>query len=66
VTPQQALFVGDGADEELEGAHAAGLAAFRALWFVSRWPHATIQPDDPGLRRVSQVVDAALQRTTAA
>lgn len=66
VMPQHALFVGDGADEELEGARTAGLAARRALWFASRWPHTTIRRDDPGLWRVSQVVDAALQRNTAA
>ena len=58
--PQRALFVGDGADEELEGARAAGLAAFRALWFTSRWPQTTIRRDDPGLWRVSQVVDEAM------
>ena len=60
VIPQRALFVGDGADEELEGASAAGLAAFRALWFASRWPQTTIRRDDPGLWRVSQVVDEAI------
>jgi putative hydrolase of the HAD superfamily len=60
VTPQRALFVGDGADEELEGARAAGLSAFRALWFASRWPQTTIRRDDPGLWRAGQVVDEAI------
>ena len=31
-------FVGDGAQEELSGAEQAGLRAFRALWFLRRWP----------------------------
>jgi putative hydrolase of the HAD superfamily len=32
-------FIGDGQDEELSGATQAGLRAFRALWFLKRWPH---------------------------
>lgn len=34
VEPEAALFVGDGADEELTGAQRAGLRAARAAWFV--------------------------------
>jgi putative hydrolase of the HAD superfamily len=34
VEPEAALFVGDGADEELTGARRAGLRAARAAWFV--------------------------------
>jgi HAD superfamily hydrolase (TIGR01509 family) len=34
-----AWFVGDGMDAELSGAEQAGLRAFRALWFLQRWPH---------------------------
>jgi len=58
VTPQQALFVGDGGDGELSGARSAGLATARALWFASRWPNTTIGPDDPGLRRIGEVFEA--------
>jgi len=57
--PQHTLFVGDGI-AEVVGARAAGLTASRALWFASRWPQTTIKRDDPGLWRMSQVVDAAL------
>ena len=31
-------FIGDGRDDELMGAERAGLRAFRALWFLRRWP----------------------------
>jgi len=57
--PQGTLFVGDGV-EEVAGARAAGLGASRALWFASKWRETTIRHDDPGLWRISQVVDAAL------
>jgi putative hydrolase of the HAD superfamily len=59
VAPQRALFVGDGS-EEVAGAGAAGLAASRALWFVSRWPNTTVQRHDPGFWHIGDVVDAAL------
>jgi putative hydrolase of the HAD superfamily len=32
--PEVAIFVGDGADDELSGADLAGIRAFRAAWFV--------------------------------
>ncbi len=35
VTPDRALFVGDGMSGELDGASAVGLRAFRAGWFVA-------------------------------
>jgi putative hydrolase of the HAD superfamily len=35
VEPATAVFIGDGADNELAGAERAGLRAFRALWFTS-------------------------------
>ncbi len=35
VEPATAIFIGDGADDELVGAERAGLRAFRALWFTS-------------------------------
>jgi FMN phosphatase YigB (HAD superfamily) len=39
VDVSDAWFIGDGAREELSGAEQAGLRAFRALWFLKRWPH---------------------------
>src|SRR5688500_9582525 len=36
VTPEDALYVGDGGDDELGGAERAGLRAAQATWFVSR------------------------------
>jgi len=59
VLPQHALFIGDGVDE-VAGARLAGLAANRALWYASKLPKAGVKGDDPGLRRIRQVVDAAL------
>lgn len=38
-------FIGDGMHEELSGAEQAGLRAFRALWFLRRWPHFREEPD---------------------
>jgi len=58
--PGRALFVGDGGDDELAGARAAGLDTCRALWFLSRWPHATLARDDPGLWHAADVVHAAI------
>jgi HAD superfamily hydrolase (TIGR01509 family) len=60
VPPGRALFIGDGADDELSGARTAGLRACRALWFLSRWPHAAVPPSDPGLWHATDVVHAAL------
>jgi len=34
--PSDALYIGDGGDDELTGAHRAGLRAAQATWFVSR------------------------------
>jgi len=34
VRPEQALFVGDGGSNELDGARAAGLTAYHATWFI--------------------------------
>ena len=59
VAPRRALFVGDGADE-VAGAGVAGLAASRALWFVSRWPNTTLRRGDPGLWHIGEVVDVVL------
>ncbi len=60
VPPDRALFIGDGADDELDGARTAGIRACRALWFLSRWPHATLARDDPGLWHAADVVHAAI------
>ena len=38
-------FIGDGEHDELAGAEAAGLRAFRATWFLRRWPHFREEPD---------------------
>jgi putative hydrolase of the HAD superfamily len=51
-------FVGDGGDEELRGAEEAGLRAFKALWFLERWPHFSSEtPAEPSLARVAEIVD---------
>jgi putative hydrolase of the HAD superfamily len=60
VSPGRALFIGDGADKELDGARSAGLNASRALWFLSRWSHAILAPDEPGLRHAADLVEAAI------
>ena len=44
VDVSEAWFIGDGAHEELSGAEQAGLRAFRALWFLRRWPHFKEEP----------------------
>ena len=36
VKPEDALYIGDGGDDELTGAERAGLRAAQAAWFVSR------------------------------
>jgi HAD superfamily hydrolase (TIGR01509 family) len=42
VNPEDALYVGDGGDDELAGAERAGLRAARATWFVSRTDSAAV------------------------
>lgn len=44
VNVSEAWFIGDGADDEFVGAEQAGLRAFRALWFLRRWPHPPQEP----------------------
>jgi len=44
VDPAEAVFVGDGGSSELEGAAAAGLRAFRAVWFMP--PHISEKKTD--------------------
>jgi len=48
VEPATAVFIGDGADNELVGAERAGLRAFRALWFTSD-RHRDQPPEAPGV-----------------
>lgn len=36
VEPEEALYIGDGGDDELRGAREAGLQAAQAAWFVTR------------------------------
>ena len=38
VQPERSIFVGDGGSDELWGATSAGMAAYKAAWFLSRWP----------------------------
>lgn len=38
VAPERCLFVGDGGSDELAGAQQAGLTAYRATWYLERWP----------------------------
>jgi HAD superfamily hydrolase (TIGR01549 family) len=55
-------FIGDGADEELSGAAQAGLRAFRALWFLRRWPHFREEPcSAPSIASVEDVVSLVEQ-----
>jgi FMN phosphatase YigB (HAD superfamily) len=44
VDVSETWFVGDGGDGELTGAEQAGLRAFRAVWFLKRWPHFREEP----------------------
>jgi FMN phosphatase YigB (HAD superfamily) len=51
VQPATAVYIGDGADNELLGAEQAGLRAGRAAWFVDEapqegtWPKLTNRQD---------------------
>jgi HAD superfamily hydrolase (TIGR01509 family) len=60
VETPEACFIGDGGDDELSGAEQAGLRAFKALWFLRRWPH---WRDDAGSsatqERLEEVVNVA-------
>ena len=38
VAPNDAVFVGDGGSDELDGAAGVGMAAYQATWFLNRWP----------------------------
>jgi len=52
-------FIGDGLHDELRGAEQAGLRAFRALWFLRRWPNFREEPSAfASVASVEQVVAA--------
>jgi HAD superfamily hydrolase (TIGR01549 family) len=52
VSPEDAMFIGDGGDDELAGAQRAGLSAAQAAWFVSRSVSAAV----PTLRNREDVL----------
>jgi putative hydrolase of the HAD superfamily len=55
-------FIGDGMDRELSGAEQAGLRAFRALWFLRRWPQFDEAPcSTASLASVDEVLSAVEQ-----
>jgi putative hydrolase of the HAD superfamily len=61
ITPDAAVFVGDGDDDELIGATQAGLHAFRAAWFLSRWNNRfSADSGDRTLRRPEDVLPVAV------
>ena len=47
--------IGDGMHEELSGAERAGLRAFRALWFLRRWPNFREEPCSSSVASVASV-----------
>ena len=64
VSPDVAMFVGDGASRELEGAASAGLAPHWATWFADRWPTGVRSPETcessarfPRLKSPGELVD---------
>lgn len=56
--PDRVAFVGDGGSDELVGAAAAGLTAFRARWFLDRWPTARQRRDLRCTPRFPEVLQA--------
>jgi putative hydrolase of the HAD superfamily len=63
VDASQTWFIGDGGDEELRGAAEAGLRAFRALWFLRRWPHFRDEATSvPSLDTVEEIVGLVEER----
>jgi len=55
IRPEDTVFIGDGADNELAGATQVGLRAFKALWFLGRWPHFQRDEMETGLQCVEDV-----------
>jgi putative hydrolase of the HAD superfamily len=57
VHAREAWFIGDGGHDELTGAKQAGLRAFRALWFLRRWPHFRDEAgSDPALGGPGEII----------
>ena len=57
VSASDTWFIGDGQDKELSGATQAGLRAFRALWFLKRWPHYREAPSSvPDLSNIEEIL----------
>ncbi|MBO0883442.1 MAG: HAD-IA family hydrolase, partial [Mycobacterium sp.] len=60
--PSRVAFVGDGGSDELAGAAAVGMSAYRALWFLKRWPwekrdrRAEHRQEFPGLESPSDLL----------
>ena len=60
VDASETWFIGDGASDELSGAERAGLRAFKAIWFLRRWPHFREEPCSPmRFAAVEEVVTSA-------
>jgi putative hydrolase of the HAD superfamily len=59
VDPAAAVYLGDGADDELAGAERAGLRAGRAAWFVSRSMPTGTWPELLDCKAALRFVDAA-------
>jgi putative hydrolase of the HAD superfamily len=55
VDVSETWFIGDGMHEELSGAERAGLRAFRALWFLRRWPNFREEPCSSSVASVASV-----------
>jgi HAD superfamily hydrolase (TIGR01509 family) len=74
VEASEACFIGDGGDNELSGAEQAGLRAFKALWFLRRWPHwrdekgsiATMETIDEVVSVVDRLMDDVRASDTSA
>ena len=65
VDPSEIWFFGDGADNELDGAEQAGLRAFKADWFVRRWPHFKEEPSNrTSVANIEDVVTLVERETT--
>lgn len=45
VAPATTVYIGDGGDDELDGAERAGLRAYRAAWFVRNSPQKATWPE---------------------
>jgi len=57
-------FIGDGLHEELPGAERAGIRAFRALWFLRRWPNFRDEPCGVASLASVEEVLAAIDEST--